>query len=86
MEVYFEFKMKMSGGIEIWLSRNSMEFYGIPPVHGIPREVVWGCKVLQSSMVTILCILLRYFQDTVSNSIEPCTLCGSPGVVGLLLR
>ena len=27
-------------------------------------------------MVTILCILLRYFQDTVSNSIKPCTLCG----------
>ena len=23
----------------------------------------------------VLCILLRYFQDTVSNSIEPCTLC-----------
>ena len=30
---------------------------------------------MQSSMVTILCILLRYFQDTVSNSIECCTLC-----------
>ena len=36
----------MSGGTEIWVSRNSMEFQGIPPVHGIPREVVWGCKVL----------------------------------------
>ena len=23
----------------------------------------------------VLCILLRYFQDTVSNSIKPCTLC-----------
>ena len=30
---------------------------------------------MQSSMVKVLCILLRYFQDTVSNSIEPCTLC-----------
>ena len=29
---------------------------------------------MQSSMVKILSILLRYFQDTVSNSIEPCTL------------
>ena len=30
---------------------------------------------MQSSMVKVLCILLRYFQDTISNSIEPCTLC-----------
>ena len=30
---------------------------------------------MHSSMVKVLCILLRYFQDTVSNSIEPCTLC-----------
>jgi len=26
-------------------------------------------------MVTVLRILLKYFQDTVRNSIEPCTQC-----------
>ena len=34
--------------------QKSMEFCGIPPFHGIPREVVWECKVLKKGCVQLL--------------------------------
>ena len=31
-----------------------MEVHGIPPFHGIPREVVWGGKVLLKGMFSAI--------------------------------
>ena len=35
---------------------------------------------MQSSMVKVFSILLRYFQDTIRNSIELCTQCDAAAV------
>ena len=34
--------------------KKSMEFHGIPPFHGIPRGVVWECKVLSCGGVGVV--------------------------------
>ena len=40
---------------------------------------------MQSSMVKVFSILLRYFQDTIRNSIKLCTQCDGSTLLQLLL-